>query len=51
VWTGFIWLRIWTVAGPSEHGIEPSVSIKCGGFLDQLNDYYIFKKGLFHGVS
>jgi hypothetical protein len=34
VWEGVDWLRIWTVAGPSEHGNEPSGSIKGGEFLD-----------------
>jgi len=33
-WTGFIWLRIGTVAGSCECGNESLVSIKCGEFLD-----------------
>ena len=37
VWTGSSWLRIGReVAGFSECGNEPSVSIKCGEFLDEL---------------
>jgi hypothetical protein len=33
------------VAGSCEHGNEPSgFMIKGGEFLDQLSDYYIFKK-------
>jgi hypothetical protein len=35
-WTGFIWLRIGQVVGCCECGNEPSGSIKCGEFLDQL---------------
>jgi hypothetical protein len=34
VWTGFIWLRIGTVAGSFEHGNEPSGSIKGRELLD-----------------
>jgi hypothetical protein len=34
VWTGFIWLRIGTVAGSCEHGNEPSVSIISGEYSD-----------------
>jgi hypothetical protein len=32
------------VAGCSEHGNEPSGSIKGGEFLDLLSDYYLLKK-------
>jgi hypothetical protein len=35
-WTGFIWLRIWQVAGCCECGSEPSGSIKCVEFLEKL---------------
>jgi len=35
-WTGLIWLRIGTVGISCECGNEPSGSIKCGEFLDQL---------------
>jgi hypothetical protein len=30
--------------GSSEHGNEPSGSIRGGEFLDQLNIYYLFKR-------
>ena len=33
-WTGLIWLRVVTGAGPCKHGNEPSGSIKLGEFLD-----------------
>jgi hypothetical protein len=33
-WTGLIWLRLETGGGFCECGNEPSVSIKCGEFLD-----------------
>jgi hypothetical protein len=32
------------VAGSSDHGNEPSGSIKGGEFLDYLSDYLILKK-------
>jgi hypothetical protein len=32
------------VAGPCEHGNEPSGSIKGGEFFDQLDNSWIFKK-------
>jgi hypothetical protein len=32
------------VAGCYEHDNEPSVSIKCGEFLDQLSDYKLLTK-------
>jgi hypothetical protein len=35
VWTGFIWQRLAT----SEHGNEPSGSIKGGDFLDYVSGY------------
>jgi hypothetical protein len=41
VWTGFILLRIGTVAGCCEHGNEPSGSIKGGEFLG--SPYYFQK--------
>jgi hypothetical protein len=34
MWTGCIWFRIGTVAGPYEHDNEPSGSIKGGEFPD-----------------
>jgi hypothetical protein len=36
--------------GTSEHGNEPSGSIKGGEFLDWLSDYHLLKKVLFPGV-
>jgi hypothetical protein len=39
VWTGCIKLRIYTSGGSCEHGNETSGSIKCGEFLDEVNDY------------
>ena len=33
-WTGSIGLRIRQMAGTCDYGNEPSVSIKCGGFLE-----------------
>jgi hypothetical protein len=35
-WPGFIWLRIRTVAGSCKQGNEPSGTIQCGKFLDNL---------------
>jgi hypothetical protein len=32
-WTGFIWLRIGSIGGPSDHGSELSGSINGGEFL------------------
>jgi len=40
VCTGCMWLRM----GISEHGKEPSVSIKGGEFLDKLSDCWLLKK-------
>jgi hypothetical protein len=37
------------VAGPCEHGNEPSDSIKCWEYLDQMNDYQLLKITLLHG--
>jgi hypothetical protein len=34
MWTGFVWLRIGTMAGTCEHGNEPMGSIKDGEFID-----------------
>jgi len=31
------------VAGPREHGNEPSGSIKYGEILDKLRNYYVFE--------
>jgi hypothetical protein len=35
-WIGSSWLGIGQVAGTCEWGNKPSVSLKCGEFLDQL---------------
>ena len=35
-WTGSMWLRIGTGKGTCKCGNEPSVSTKCGEFLDWL---------------
>jgi len=43
VWTGLIWLRIWTDGGTCESGNEPSGSIRRGEFLDLLRTGYILK--------
>jgi hypothetical protein len=40
-WIGWIWLRI----GTSEHGIEPSGSIKCWEVLEGLHNWRLLKKG------
>jgi hypothetical protein len=39
MWTGFVWLRIITVAGSCEHDNEPWDCIKIGKFLYYLSDY------------
>jgi hypothetical protein len=39
------------VASSCKHGNETMVSIKSGGFLDQLSDYQNLRRTLFHGVS
>jgi hypothetical protein len=36
-------------AGFCEHGNEPSGSIKCEEFLDQLSDYNLYRRVLLHG--
>jgi len=38
VWTGFSLLWIGPIGGSSEHGNEPSGSIKGGEFLEWLSD-------------
>jgi hypothetical protein len=38
-WTGFVWFRMGLTMGSCEHSNGLSGSIKCGKFLDQLNDY------------
>jgi len=43
VWTGCIWLRIGLVAGPCEHGNEPSGSMKGGEFINWLSDYWLLR--------
>jgi len=43
VWIGFNWFKKSTVSGSNEYDIERLVSIKVGEFLDQLNDYRLFK--------
>ena len=50
VWTGSSWLRIGQVAGTCECGNEPSGTIKCGEFLDQLKNRLASQEGLRHGV-
>jgi hypothetical protein len=37
VWIGLIWLRIGTVEGSCENGIEPSGYIKCWEVLESLH--------------
>jgi hypothetical protein len=39
VWIGLIWLRIGTSGGTCEHGIEPSVSVKCWEILEWLHNW------------
>jgi hypothetical protein len=36
-WIGLIWLRMGLVAGTCKRHSEPSLSIKCGEFLDFLS--------------
>jgi hypothetical protein len=43
IWTGSSWLRIGTVT--CECGNEPSGSIKCEKFLDQLRTGKLLNKG------
>jgi hypothetical protein len=45
VWTGLIWLRIWT-SGGLLHGNGPSGSIKCWEVLEQLHTWWFLNKGL-----
>jgi hypothetical protein len=51
VYTGFVWLRIKTVAGSCECANEPSVSIKYGKFLEELRTISFSGGTLLHGVS
>jgi len=46
VWAGFIWLRKGSGGRSCEYSNEPSVSIKCGNFLDQLSGCHLLKKRL-----
>ena len=46
VGTGWSWLRIGHLAGTSECGNELSGSIKCGEFLDYLQNQLTFQEGL-----
>jgi hypothetical protein len=39
-WKGFNWLRLKSMGRYTEHGNEPSDSIKYGEFLDRLMDYH-----------
>jgi hypothetical protein len=39
MWTGLVWLRIWTGGELFEFGIEPSGSIKCWETTDCPNDW------------
>jgi len=43
-WTGLIWLRIGTGVGLFKRDNEPSGSIKCGEFLDQMRSSQLLKK-------
>jgi hypothetical protein len=43
MWTGFIWIRR-PVMSSSEHGTEPSGSIKDGKFPEKLSDYQPLEK-------
>jgi hypothetical protein len=36
VWTGLIWLRVWTSGWLFEHSNEPLGSIKCWELLEKL---------------
>jgi hypothetical protein len=51
--TGSIWLRIGKgqVAGTFECGNEPSCSINCRGFLDELRTGWLSRRTVLHGVS
>ena len=44
--TGWSWLRIGTGGGACEYGNELSGSIKCGEFLDQLQNQLASQEGL-----
>jgi hypothetical protein len=45
VWIGFIWLKIGTSGESSEHGNEPSGSIKGGGeFLEKPTGTQLVKE-------
>jgi hypothetical protein len=46
VGTGCSWLRIGTAGGHCECSNEPSVSIKCGEFLDYLQNQLASQEGL-----
>jgi hypothetical protein len=43
VWAGLIWLKQGWVADTCEFENEPSISIKCGEFLDKLRTYLLKK--------
>jgi hypothetical protein len=50
-WTGFIWFRDCSVVGASEHGNEPSGSIKGREILDGVTINFlrkIFRHGVHH---
>ena len=44
--TGWSWLRIGQMAGTCEYGDEPSGFIKCGEFLDWLQNQLDSQEGL-----
>jgi hypothetical protein len=44
MWIGLVWLRIGTVEGSCQHRNEPSGSIKCWEFLEQLHIWRLLKK-------
>jgi hypothetical protein len=46
VGTGWSWLRIVQLKGTCECGIVLSVSIKCGEFLDRLQNQLCSQEGL-----
>jgi hypothetical protein len=49
VWTGIIWLETGSSVKGGEHNTEPSGFMKGRIFLDQLSNYQLLNKTLFHG--
>jgi hypothetical protein len=43
-WTGCTWSWIEKTGGLFEHGVGPSVSVKCADFHDWLMNIWFFKK-------